>query len=214
MQRWATHLFIAGYLTALGFGLAAHAFTCLKTCHPGMYFLVWDMFCGWSAYETRMHVVGEGDSGTMYELAPAPWGSFVPYGSAQRQDYDVFGQYGYRLASNVLAHTEHEPIRRIMVVEESWPKKFNLPGELWELRYQTEKPAEPRSYFQVRRTYSAVGVCLHERNSWLNTQFEMCVLDNPRLRTDMRKGHTFFATNPGDRSASAIQPVGFNSVVQ
>jgi hypothetical protein len=174
-----------------------------------MYFIVWDMFCGWSAYETRLHVVGEGDSGTYYRLSPSPWGSFVPYGSAERQDYDIAGQFGYRLGMNALAHTDHEPIRRLLVVEEAWPKKFNLPAELWKLRYQADKPAEPNRYYHVRRIYNAAGELLTQRHDWVSTQYEMCVLDNPRLRTDMRKGHTFFATNPADRSANAIQPAGF-----
>lgn len=211
MQRWTTHLFIAGYLGVLAFGLVAHAMTYLKLSHPAMYFIVWDMFCGWSSYETRMHVVGEGDSGTYYRLAPAPWGAFIPYGSAERQDYDLSGQFGYRAAANALAHTEHEPIRRILVVEESWPKKYNLPAALWQVRYQTPKPAEPQSYFHVLRTYNSAGVCLQQQRDFLATQYELCVLDNPKLRSDMRKGHTFFASNPSDRSASAVQPASYET---
>jgi hypothetical protein len=210
MHRWATNLFIGAYLAALGFGLLSHSMTFLKSCHPGMYFIVWDMFCGWSAYESRLHVVGEGDSGAYYRLAPAPWGAFVPFGSAQRQDYDVFGQYGYRLATNVLAHTEHEPIRRILVVEETWPKKYNLPEELWEARYGEPKPASPRRYYHVRRTYNAAGACLSQRSDWLTAQYEMCVLENPRLRADMRKGHTYFTASPAG-GASAIQPASFET---
>lgn len=209
MTRWATHLFIASYLGLLGFGLAAHAFTYLKSCHPAMYFIVWDMFCGWSAYETRVQVVGEGASGQHYLLAPAPWGAFVPYGSAERQDYDTYAQFGYRQARNTLAHTEHEPIHRIFLVEQSWNKKFNLPAPLWEQKYLASKPAEPRSYYSVLRTYNGSGDCLTQCNSWLSRQSELCVLENPRLRADMRKGHTFYATNPASRSASAIQPAGY-----
>lgn len=205
MQRWRTNLFIAVYLGVLGFGLAAHALTFLKTCHPAMYFIVWDMFCGWSAYETRCEVIGEGDSGTYYQLAPGPWGEIRPFGSAERRDYDAYGQFGHRLAANTLRHTVHEPIRRIYIVEKAWAKKYNLPAPLWELRYRTPKPAEFPCYYHLRAIYNEQGVCLHRVDDWLKTQYELCVLDNPRLRSDMRKGHTFFASQPRDRQSDRIE---------
>lgn len=211
MKRWATHLFIASYLSVLGFGFAAHALSFLKTAHPAMYFIVWDMFCGWSSYEIRFHVIGEGDSGRFYSLAPGPWGEFIPYGSAQRHDYDVYGNYGYRVASNTLAQTEHEPIRRIMLVEEAWSKKYNLGADLWAERYGVPKPESHRSYYHVRRTWNADGETLGQTGTLLNAELETFVLDNPKLRADMQRGQTYYATNPQSRQPDMIQRVGFET---
>ena len=88
MKRWMTHLGIGAYLMALAFGFVTHAVDFGTGCHPIMYFLIWDMFCGWSSYEGRMHVISEGESGKFYELAPGPWGEFHPYGFIDRHHYD------------------------------------------------------------------------------------------------------------------------------
>lgn len=212
MQRWLTHLFIAGYVSALGFGLFSHAFSFLKGAHPAMYFVVWDMYCGWSAYENRLHIIGEGASGKYYELAPGPWGDFTPYASCGRQHYDTHAQFAYRLATNTIAHTRHEPISRIMVVEEAWPKKYNLPDALWKL--QETGPKVPHSYYHLRAVYAPDGRCVQRANSFLEHQYELAVANNPRLRNDMRKGHTFFATNPADRAPLGIQQVGYESTAE
>ena len=84
MKRWLTHLLISGYLLALFGGIASHTLNLGAVSHPGMYFFVWDMFCGWSSYADRIQVVGEGESGTYYQLAPGPWGEFKPYGKIGR----------------------------------------------------------------------------------------------------------------------------------
>ena len=88
MKRWLAHLGIGAYLLALATGFVTHAFDFGTDCHPIMYFLVWDMFCGWSGYEGRMQLIGEGESGKFYELAPGPWGEFHPYGFIDRHHYD------------------------------------------------------------------------------------------------------------------------------
>jgi hypothetical protein len=209
MKRWATHLFIAAYLGALGLGLAAHALTFLKSSHPAMYFIVWDMYCGWTTYEIRMHILGEGDSGNYYELSPGPWGDFRPFGGPQRQDYDAGANFGYSIAANTLAQTEHEPIRRIVVVEEAWPKKYNLSSPLWERQYGTPKPSEPYSYFHVRSIYNAAGAPLAQAGPLLGVQLEALVLDNPELRSNLHRGRPFYATDPRGRRAAEVQPVGY-----
>jgi hypothetical protein len=209
MPRWASHLFIGSYLTALGFGLVCHGLKFIHDSHPAMYFLVWDMFCGWSAYETRIHIVGEGESGRHYALAPGPWGDFHPYSQMHRQDYDVNVSYAWRLAQNTLAHTEHEPMRRIYVLEEAWSKKHNLPPALWRQKYHTEKPADHHTYWHVRRTYNAAGETLRLVGNWMRCQSELIVLDDPRMRDRARKSQTFYASNPHERFKDGIQPAAF-----
>jgi hypothetical protein len=104
-----------------------------------MYYFVWDMFCGWSAYDSRMHIVAEGESQTFYRLTPAPWGEFQPFGSLGREHYDSFNGHGVNIGMNVLKHTQHEPMVRLFVIEESWAKKYNLPDAVWKTRYDGSK---------------------------------------------------------------------------
>ena len=50
LKRWYSHITITAYLSVLVFGLFAHAFYFHVGSHPSMYFIVWDMLCGWNAY--------------------------------------------------------------------------------------------------------------------------------------------------------------------
>ncbi len=72
MRRGIVIGFIVCYLLVLGFGIFSHALGYKSTDHVGMYYLIWDMYCGWSGYEYRQHLVAQGVSGQQYELTPAP----------------------------------------------------------------------------------------------------------------------------------------------
>lgn len=209
MRRWSSQLFITLYLTALSVGLLSHAMKFLTTSHPAMYFIVWDMYCGWSAYEGRIHMIGEGESGRFYEIAPTPWGEFRPYQSCNRIDYDAEGRFSHRLAQNTLAHTAHEPILRTYLIEEFWSKKYNLPDSLWSTRFAETK--DRHSYFHVRSTTNSRGEVVQSDHSWLNTQYQMAVLDNPRLRREAMNGQTFFAASPDSPPPSRVQPASFET---
>jgi hypothetical protein len=162
-----------------------------------MYFFVWDMFCGWAAFETRYHIVGEGESGTYYWLTPCPWGDFRPYGDLSRTHYDYYGNGLVRMGMNTLRHTTHEPIVRMFSIEEAWPKKYNLPDHLWEIRFS--EPKDPISYFWVRGIYSTDGEQLDRRPDYLAQLFIDAVYSNPRLQADSHRGRPMFAVNPYDR---------------
>jgi hypothetical protein len=207
MRRWIASTFIAGYLGTLCFGLFAHSMNFARLSHPAMYFIVWDMYCGWSAYETRVHLIAEGESGAYYALNPTPWRAFVPFGAYERVNYDHNGSFIPELARNALAHTRHERIVRVMMVEEAWSKKFNLSDSLWDLRYDV--PKEPYSYYHVLATHNSSGECLQRSLGWIAYQNELGVLDNPRLRADVRKGHTVFAANPHAMRDANVTPAGF-----
>ena len=112
MKRWLASLGIGVYLLALATGFVAHTVDFGTDCHPIMYFLVWDMFCGWSGYEGRMQLIGESESGKYYDLAPGPWGELHPYGRIDRHNYDPNHTNGLVLAKNCLKHTIHEPMAR------------------------------------------------------------------------------------------------------
>ena len=191
MKRWLAHITIVAYLGALSWGLCAHMLRVGTGAHPVMYFLVWDMFCGWSAWAGKSHVVGQGESGRYYELAPAPWGDLHPFGSLDRHDYDPNAIFSARMAVNCLRHTQHEPIVRIFVVEECWPKKFNLPDELWALRHS--RPKDIHKYYRVRHVLTGEGQLVQTYTDWLTWQAGVCVADNPRLRAETRKSTPFIA---------------------
>ena len=165
IQRWAVSGFIVLYLSCLALGVVCHALQFRPNAHPLMYFTVWDMFCGWSGWSFRGHVIAEGESGQYYRLTPTPWGEYHPYSDLGREHYDSFHNHSVRIGVNCLKQTEHEPILRVYLVEESWPKKFNLPDPLWSQIH--EQPPEPYHYFHVDAVYSPEGT-LVTRNGTLH----------------------------------------------
>lgn len=206
MRRIGRYLFIFGYLAVLGFGLARHTLGHRAHDHLGMYFIVWDMYCGWTAWETRNHVVGQGESGEWYDLSP-PWGEMVPFGSASRRDYDVFHLHSGKIARMTLDHTDHEPIHRIMMVEEAWPKRYNLPDEVWKRR--TPDPKIPHSYYHVVATYGLDGTLEAKQAGWTNVLAHNALINNPRLRDDIARSKPFLTIENLTGSQRAIQQTSF-----
>ncbi len=185
MKRWLKNGFIVGYLSAVLAGVAAHAVQLHANSHPLTYFFVWDMFCGWSAWEQRLHIIGEGESGTLYELAPGPWGEFQPYGDVARHHYDPFVNHAATIAVNTLNHTSHEPIERIFIYEEAWAKKYNLPPEI--RQHLTPVPQTRRTYFHLRDIYSADGRPRQRGTSWVDFQTQKALVENTRLQRDIHR---------------------------
>jgi len=202
LKRGLTYLTITSYIGILLFGIFSHAFTYKTGRHPTMYYIVWDMFCGWSAYSIRTHIVGEGVSGKYYELAPGPWGEYKPYGNLGRRHYDTTGDSWLEIAMNTLDKTDHEPMLRILCIEETWCKKYNLPDAIWDQRY--EEPKDFHNYFRLRRVITPDGVIAQNYVSWLTRQRYLQINDNPRLIADMSRGRPFFAATIGSR----IEPGG------
>ena len=201
MKRWLSNLVIGLYLTAMSGGLISQTMNFGSTSHPAMYFFVWDMFCGWSSHEIRYHVIGEGESGTYYELAPGPWKQFMPYGDLARTHYDVLGNSHRKMAINALAQTDHEPIRRVVMIEEVWPKKFNMSDRSWANRF--DEPKEPMSYYWQRAEMTAEGRVISAVPDYLSYLQTANVADNPRLINDLHRGRDHFVLNPSQRLASS-----------
>lgn len=193
MRRGIVIGFIVCYLLILGFGIFSHALGYKSTDHVGMYYLIWDMYCGWSGYEYRQHLVAQGVSGQQYELTPAPWGEFVPFGSTVRHNYDGSAVFTGTLASHILDHTEHEEIAHVWLIEEAWSKKYNLPDEVYEARY--EEPKQKRSYYRTRLALAPNGKLLERYLDWTGYQNFLAITDNPRLVRDMASQP--FMTNDG-----------------
>ncbi len=177
MKRWLVSLVIGSYLGSLGYGIACHALDFNTAAHPSMYFVVWDMFCGWSAYSNRLHLVAEGESGRYYEVGPGPWSNFHPYGNLPRHHYDPFLNHTGSLIKNCLEKTRHEPIRKVLVIEEAWAKKYNLPDPIWSRFF--DGPREKYSYFQVRQVISPDGKLVRRFPSWMSRQNDLFVSVRP-----------------------------------
>jgi len=208
MKRWLVSTFITVYLGALTFGLVCHTFATHTGSHPMMYFVVWDMFCGWTAYATETQVVGEGESGRYYELAPGPWGGFQAWGTLHRPNFDVFLNHTKDIALNTLRHTQHEPITRILVLEEHWAKKYDLPEHVWNMRYDEPKPDEIPKYPYVRAEYGPNGEVIRNHITWLSYQFSRIMADNPRLVADQRRGKSkFVLDSPETYQTPGLRPI-------
>lgn len=209
MKRRLTHLTIVAYLGIIGFGLVSHMIGYRQHSNPAMYFIVWDMYAGWAAYETRLHILGEGESGAYYELSVPPWGEFRPYGDTPRRHYDVQALFTDKLAALTLRHTEHEPLRQIVLVEEAYSKKYNLPDALWTRRFA--EPKEPHSYYHIRAVLAPDGRFLGRTLEWPSLLANYVIMDNPRLRAEISRGHTFLAVDPSLRSTPAILPASYET---
>ncbi len=211
MKRWLTHLTIAGYLGLVLYGLFCHALKFNTGSHVGMYFLVWDMYSGFCAYESRLHIVGEGESGQVYQLAPGPWGDFHPFGDISRHHYDVHAQFADIIAMHTLRHSAHEPMRRILVFEECWSKKYNLPDHLWNLRY--DEPKDPMSYFHARAVIDRDGQYSQRTSDFPSLLAGLSIMNNPRLQQDVSRGQPFIALDPVAPRSSSVVPAGFHNGV-
>jgi hypothetical protein len=202
MKLWLSRLTIVCYLSALFYGIACHSLYFKTGAHAVMYYIVWDMFCGWSSYESRMHVIGEGESGKFYELAPGPWGEIKPFGDIDRRHYDPYGDSCAVLALNTLRHTQHEPMTRMFVVEECWPKKFNMPDSVWQKRY--DEPKDVKKYYQVRRILAPDGSVVRSYLNWTAIQASIAVSQNPRLQANMQRNKPFYALDPQNSSYRTV----------
>ncbi len=207
MRRWMATGVIGTYLLLLAFGLFSHTLGYKSSDHVGMYFWVWDMYCGWCGYEIRHHVIAEGASGQYYQITPPPWGEFVPFGSAERHHYDGAASFTGVMASHILEHTEHEPIVEVILVEEAWSKKYNLPDTIYLNRY--EEPKVKRSYFRPRMLLSADGTIRERYYDWTGCLSYLAIADNPRLQRNMQE-RPFLMSN-GFSSPGPVRPVSYST---
>ncbi len=206
MARRIAACFIVCYLAVLGYGLSAHTVGYKTYAHVGMYYIVWDMYCGWTGWESRTQILAEGESGAYYDVGSPPWGEVCVYGGPDRRHYDTYGLHSMALAENVARHTEHEPFVRYLVIEEAWSKKYNLPDHLWARRF--EEPREPRYYRRIRSAFEGTGECIASNPSWTNWLMAQALGDNPRLQKDMKVSTPFMTVDQYSRSPTVVVPVG------
>jgi hypothetical protein len=164
------------------------------------------MFCGWSGQECRIHVIAEGVSGRYYQVVPGPWGSLKPFGDLDRQHYDAEGVFGTRMAMNVLRHTSHEDMTRLFVVEENWPKKYNMPDDQWAARW--DEPKDPKRYFTPRHVLTPQGVLLQTFDNFYARQNSLAITANPRVLSEMRRAQPYYALDTGGRPETGVDLAG------
>lgn len=200
IRRWLQGLFISCYLLSLAWGIAAHALKVGLVGNTVSYFFVWDMFCGWQAYDNRTHIIGEDANGNHFTIRE-PWGAFTPFGNVDRIDYDVSNNLIPRHIRHVLDHSQHPPIDRVYVVQEIWPKQYNVPDHLWARYFYEAK--DQMSYFNLRAICNASGTPLETYPDWFNAQTLQAIADNPRLQRAAQQANPYYNTffNP-----SAMRP--------
>jgi hypothetical protein len=190
MKRILVVAFMTVYVGVLTYGNVCHLVQEGKSSHPLMYFLIWDMFCGWTAFDSRIHLVAEGESGKYYDVTHPPYGELHPYGYIGRENYDQFQNHTPKLGLNVLKHTRHEPMTRLYVIEECWAKKYNMADAVWKARYDDDK--DLTRYYRVRVSLLPDGTVVQNYSSWLQYQFAQMMMDNPRLVEQARRSKTLF----------------------
>lgn len=207
MHRWMKHLFIAAYLAVLGYGLVIHTLKINRYSHMANYFFVWDMYCGWNAFEKRSVLIGQGESGQYYNLNP-PWQTLRPFGDAHRHNFDSWGYFSGQVAANTLKQTQHEPMTRVFLIEQHWAKKYNLPDHLWSRRFDT--PKDPKVYHYLRTVFDPSGTPTERHSDWkTNLQFH-AVIDNPALRSTVARSRPYLGTDQLFRpDVSNIQQASF-----
>ncbi|MEZ6128108.1 MAG: hypothetical protein R3C59_05475 [Planctomycetaceae bacterium] len=211
MSRWKTVLastFIAAYVGALAWGIVAHALKVGLCGNTLSYFVVWDMFCGWSAWDSRTHILAEGVSGQYYDVRE-PWGEFHPFGHTARIHYDHTNHLLPKHISNVLKHSEHEEIQQVYVVEEVWPKQYNLPPNLYD--HYFGRANDKQSYFHLRAVCMDDGEVLKSFPNWYTQQQLNNLYDNPRLQRQAGEASSLYSTLFVPNAARTNRGLGLNT---
>jgi len=205
IRRAPAIAFIALYLGILGYGIVAHMFSMGTGSHVGMYYIVWDMFCGWSGFEQRHHLIAEGESGQFYDITTGPWGDVRPYGPLERLHYDTYAMHTPRIAQNILKQTAHEPITKVYMIEEYWAKKYNLPDAYWAATHQ--EPKDPKRYYSTRMTLTNDCQKWVTYPTWLHKQQYVFYMDNPKLQMLAKNSRQFLQPN-SVYQANQFVPIG------
>jgi hypothetical protein len=209
VRRWASAVFITVWFLVLSGGIIGHALKMPIVGNVFGYFIVWDMFCGWQAYDNRTHMIGEDSDGNFYEIRE-PWGPFQPFNAVDRVNYDVSNYLATRHIRNVLRHSDHPPLDRIYVVQEIWGKQYNAPDHLWYRCFA--EPKDKVSVFSLRAICAADGSPIESNPDWFLAQTLNTIADNPRLRLQAQAARPYYNTffNPRAALGGAVDAPVFN----
>jgi len=206
-SRWGAGLFIGCYLLILASGIVGHALKVGLARNALSYFVVWDMFCGWQAYDQRTHFIAETTDGRYFDVHE-PWGEFRPFGHVGRVQYDFSNRMTGKYIRHIMDHTQHAPINCVYVVQESWPKQYNLPEALWKQNFGTVP--DKMSYYHLRSICNTDGEVMQLYPDWYEQQKLNSVADNPRLRHEARQARSSFGvlyTPTAQQSSPTMQQI-------
>jgi hypothetical protein len=110
------------------------------------------------------------------------------------------------IAMNTLRHTDHEPITRYYIVEQMWAKKYDLSDWVWNNCY--DEPKDRQRYCHLRGEFNGSGMLLRRCPSWLDSQAQQIMTDNPKIQAEMRSRQSFFMV---DQQKSGANYYGANS---
>lgn len=178
-------LFITCYVGWLSWGIMAHSLKVGLCGNTYSYFVVWDMFCGWSAWDSRTHIIAQDKAGNYFEMKE-PWGEFQPFGNVGRIHYDTTHHLLPKQISNLTRNTVNDGFDRVYVIEEAWPKQYNLPPDLFQQYFDC--PKDKLSYYHLKAVCTDQGHALTVNQDWYNHQLQKAVYDNPRIRKQAAAG--------------------------
>jgi hypothetical protein len=137
LSRRLLALGIGLYLTAHALVLALNVIGDIHR-HPVVYFFTWDMFPGTVDVSPRHTAVATTRSGAFLELVPNATMRFRGgvHGGLTRADLDRSGVRLRPLVDHALAWSRsrlaEDPIVRVTLLEQTWPRRLNLSDDLYE----------------------------------------------------------------------------------
>lgn len=211
-KKWCVCLVMACYMGFLSWGTLAHAFKIGTDGNTISYWAVWDMFCGWSAWDNRTHIIAKGASGKFYEVKE-PWGEFHPFGNLSRIHYDHTNHLLPKHIRHILSRTEHESIDQVYVVEEVWPKQYNMPPRLYAHYFDREN--DKQSYFNLRAVCQEDGNVVAVYPTWDAKQRLSSIYDNPRLRQQASRATSIYSPlfTPNSGRQQSFSPLSLSGPI-
>jgi|GEM_PF-1897781 len=150
--------------------------------HPGAYFFTWDMFPGYVTETSRRMVVGHTWDGRFVKLLPENshrfrWGI---HNDVSRVDIDRNPRNLERAIERSVgeynrAHAK-SPIESVLVVEQYWPSRFNLPDDLYRQSYGEANPR--RRYWR----FIDVPIDIDAVGRISNPSVQQCRISNDECR--------------------------------
>lgn len=142
------------YLSVNGWFMTRHMIGDSQSVNAA-YFFTWDMFPGYVTENTRRRIVGVTKEGRYLQLFPEEEDYRTGIdGQVSRLDWIFLNKHldvlREKLEERVAAFNNgnDDPIVRVVLVEEFWPTKFNLPDDLYREAYGVEHPH--RRYWRTR----------------------------------------------------------------
>jgi hypothetical protein len=145
IRRAGVLLFCAAYLLTTAWFTLRHVLGDSLS-HPVAYFFTWDMFPGYVTESSRRMVVGHTQDERFVKLLPSEshrfrWGinNEVSRLDVDRNAKNLEWAIEQSVGEYNDAHSK-SPIKSVLIVEQYWPSRFNLPDDLHREHYGEPNP--------------------------------------------------------------------------